>query len=115
MTLLESVKKMPEIDVIRSDKTTLVRMSKQGLLSLPEEEQNKIIKSYFPELSAEEKMLLSLLDKRAISKNSGANLKKDKIYKSLLKAGIIKETKEGKVYLSDMGYKIAKGAKDIYC
>lgn len=112
VTLLESVKKMPEIEIIRGDGTTLVRTEKD-FSRLSPVERKKTIKSYFPELSAEEKVLLRLLDRKAASETSGVAVKKDKILGSLLKAGIIKET-NGKVYLSDIGYRMARGAKDIY-
>lgn len=113
VTLLESVKKMPEIEIIKGEGTTLVRTEKD-FSKLSPIERRSVIKSYFPELSAEEKVLIRLLERNATSETGSVSIKKDKILKSLLKAGIIKETKDGKVYLSDFGYKMAKGAKDIY-
>lgn len=113
VTLLESVKKMPEIEMIQGEGTTLVRTEKD-FSKLSPIERKKVIKSYFPELSVEEELLIRLLERNATSETTPMNIKKDKVLKSLLKAGIIKETKEGSVYLSDVGYKIAKGAKDIY-
>ncbi len=65
-------------------------------------------------MSVEEKLLIRLLEKNAISETTGVIIKRDKTLKPLLNAGIIKGAKEDKVYLSEMGYKIAKGAKDIY-
>jgi len=58
--------------------------------------------------------LIKLLERDSISESGAISIKKDKIIKSLSKAGIIKETKDGKIYLSDVGYKMAKGAKDVY-
>jgi len=113
VTLLESVKKMPEIEVIRGEGTTLVRTEKD-FSKLSPTERMSVIKSYFPELSAEEKLLIRLLGKSAISETTAVKLKGDRIIKSLLKVEVIRETEDGKVYLSDMGYKMAKGAKDIY-
>lgn len=113
VTLLESVKKMPEIEIIKGEGTTLVRIEKD-FSKLPATERKSVIRSYFPKVSAEEKLLLKLLNKDAVSEVAGVGMKKDKIIKSLLKAGIIKETGEGKLYLLDIGYKMAKGAKDIY-
>ena len=110
--LLESVKRMPEIEVIQGEGTTLVRTEKD-FSKLSSKERKEIIKSYFPETSAEEKVLLLLLSKNAISETTGVRLKKDKTIRLLLKAGIMKETKKSELYLSDMGYKIAKGAKDL--
>ena len=113
VTLLESVKKMPEIEIIKGEGTTLVRTEKD-FSKLSSVERKKAIKSYFPELSLEEKILLRLLEKNAVSETTGVDMKKDKTLKSLLKAGIVEGTKDGKLYLSDVGYKMAKGAKDIY-
>ncbi len=113
VTLLESVKKMPEIEIIRGEGTTLVRTEKD-FSKLSPIERRSVIKSYFPELSVEEGALIRLLEKGATSETGSVSIKKDKTLKSLLKAGIIKETKDDKAYLSDVGYKMAKGAKDIY-
>lgn len=113
VTLLESVKRMPEIEVIKGEGTTLVRTEKD-FSKLSQRERMEVIKSYFPELSAEEKILLKMLDKNAISEARSISMKIDTVHKPLLKAGIIKETKGGKLFLSDFGHKIAKGAKDIY-
>ena len=113
VTLLDSVKKMPEIEIIKGEGTTLVRTEKD-FSNLSQRERREVIKSYFPELSAEEKLLIRLLEKNAVSEATGVIIKRDKTLKPLLNAGIIKGVKEGKVYLSEMGYKMAKGAKDIY-
>ena len=113
VTLLEAVKKMPEIEIIRGEGTTLVRTEKD-FSKLSSTERTAMIKSYFPELSVEEKVLIKLLERDSISESGAISIKKDKIIKSLSKAGIIKETKDGKIYLSDVGYKMAKGAKDVY-
>lgn len=113
VTLLESVKKLPEIEIIKGEGTTLVRTEKD-FSKLSSTERRSIIKSYFPEVSEEEKILLKLLAKNTVSEVTGMRMKKEKLHKMLLKAGIIREAKDGKVYLSDIGYKMAKGAKDIY-
>ena len=113
VVLLESVKRMPEVEIIRGEGTTLVRTEKD-FSKLSTGERRSVIRSYFPNLVVEEKLLLKLLDKNAVSEATGVSMKKDKIHKSLLKAGIIKATEEGKLYLSDMGYKMARGVRDIY-
>ncbi len=113
VTLMDSVKKMPQIELIKGEGTTLVRTEKD-FSKLSRMERREMIKSYFPEQSAEEKVLIRLLDKNSISETAGTAVKKDKILNSLLKSGIVKETKSGRIYLSEMGCKIAKGAKDIY-
>ncbi|MBI2547155.1 MAG: HTH domain-containing protein [Candidatus Aenigmarchaeota archaeon] len=113
VTLLESVKKMPEIEIIKGEGITLVRTEKD-FSKLSSTERKAVIKSYFPELSIEEKVLVRLLERDSTSESGAISIKKDKTIKSLLKAEIIKETKDDKVYLSGIGYKIAKGAKDIY-
>ena len=113
VTLLESVKKMPEIEVIQGEGTTLVRTEKD-FSKLSPTERKHIIKSYFPELSVEEKVLLRLLEKKAVSESTGLEFKKDRVIRTLVKAGVMEETKDGKLYLSSIGYKMAKGAKDIY-
>ena len=104
---------MPEIEIIKGEGTTLVRTEKD-FSKLSPTERKSVIKSYFPELSIEEKVLIRLLERNATPETGSVSIKKDKTFKSLLKSGIIKETGDGRTYLSDFGYRMAKGAKDVY-
>jgi hypothetical protein len=73
----------------------------------------KMIKSYFPKLDSEGKFLIELMEKNAIKRKDAVKLRKTPFIGKMLKLGRIEE-ENGKFYLSDIGYKIAKGAKRIY-
>lgn len=113
VNLLDAVKKMPEIEVIRGEKTTLVRLARK-LSLLPEEEQNKIIKFYMPKLEEDTKLLIELMEKGIISEQTATRMRKTKLTAKLLKQEQLKETKDGRIYLTEFGQKIAQGAKSIY-
>jgi len=114
INLLDAVQKMPEIEVIRGDKTTLVRVGTKKLSLLPEEEQIKIIKSYSPKLEEDTKLLITLMEKGITSTKDAMKMRKTKLIEKLLKQGQLKKTKDDRIYLTDFGYKIARGAKSIY-
>lgn len=114
VNLLDSVQKMPTIEVIRGDKTTLVRLRTRKLSLLSEEEQNKIIKSYLPKLEEDTKILITLMDKRIVSQKSAVKLKRTRMIKKLIKQGQLKETGDGRIFLTELGRRIASGAKKIY-
>jgi len=111
--LLESIKKMPLIEVIGGEGTTLVRLER-NLAKMKEEEIKKIIKQHFPGMDEEEKMLIKLLDKNAVNKEKAIRLRITKFVENLIKLSRIKKTKDGKIYLTDLGFGIASGAKKLY-
>jgi DNA-binding transcriptional regulator YhcF (GntR family) len=113
VTLLESIKKMPLIEVIGGEGTTLVRLERD-ISKLKEEEIKQIIKKHFPEMDEEEKLLIKLMGKNAISKGKAVKIRITKFIENLIKLNRIEKTKDGKIYLTDLGYGIACGAKKIY-
>ena len=113
VTLLESVKKMPVIEVIGGEGTTLVRLER-NLAKMEGAEIKRIIKQHFPEMDEEEKTLLRLLEKNVTNRERAIKIRITKFVENLIKLDRIKKTKEGKVYLTDLGFGIASGAKKIY-
>lgn len=113
VTLLESVKKMPTVEVIGTEGVTLVRLERD-LAKLKKEEIKQIIRQHFPEMDEEEKLLIKLLEKNAVSKRKGIKIRITKFVENLIKLERLKKTKDGRVYLTDVGYGIACGAKKIY-
>ena len=113
VTLLESIKKMPLIEVIGGEGTTLVRLERD-LSKLREEEIKQIIKKHFPDMDEEEKLLMKLMEKNAVSKEKAVKIRITKFMENLIKLNRLKKTKDGKIYLTDLGYGIACGAKKIY-
>lgn len=113
VTLLESIKKMPIIEVIGGEGTTLVRLERD-LSKLREEEIKQIIKKHFPDMDEEEKLLMKLMEKNAVSKEKAVKIRITKFMENLIKSNRLKKTKDGKIYLTDLGYGIACGAKKIY-
>ncbi|ODS37653.1 hypothetical protein BEH94_04840 [Candidatus Altiarchaeales archaeon WOR_SM1_SCG] len=95
-----------------SEKTTLVR--KRGLLSLPEEEQLKIIKKEFPTADEGDKLFINLLNSGAVSKDSAVEIPRTPLVKKLLNAEHIAETSMGNFYLTETGKIIAGGVMKVY-
>ena len=93
-------------------KTTLVR--NRGLLSLPEEEQLKIIRKEFPALDEGEKIFINLLKSNATLKDSRVEITKTPFVEKLLNAEHIAETSMGNFYLTETGKIIARGAIKMY-
>ncbi len=115
VNLLDSVRRMPAISVIRGEGAVLVTLeTERDLTKLPENEQIKIIKSFFPRLDREGKFLIDMMERDAIKETVAIKLKKTPFVRKMVKIGRISETEDGKFYLTELGYKIAKGAKKIY-
>ena len=95
-----------------SEKTTLVR--KRGLLSLPEEEQLKIIKKEFPTADEGDKLFINLLNSGAVSEDSAVEITKTPPVEKLLNAEHIAETTDGSFYLTETGKIIAGGVMKVY-
>jgi DNA-binding transcriptional regulator YhcF (GntR family) len=113
VALLESVKKMPSIETIGGEGITLVRLERD-LAKLKEEEIKQIIKQHFPEMDKEERLLIRLLEKNAISRERAVKMRITEFIENLIKLGRLKKTRNGKIYLTNIGYGIACGAKKIY-
>lgn len=113
VTLLESVKKMPSIETISGEGVTLVRLERD-LAKLKEEEIKQIIKQHFPEMDKEERLLIRLLEKNATSREKAVKTRVTEFIENLIKLGRVRKTKSGKIYLTNIGYGIACGAKKIY-
>lgn len=103
---------MPKIEVIETKAATLVQLKE--LSSLPEEEQVKVIKSHFPCITPEIEFLVGLLKEKAVSPESAIQVKGSPLIKKLLEQQHVIKTREGKIYLSETGKIIAKGATEVY-
>jgi predicted transcriptional regulator len=110
--LIKRAQSLPEIEVIKSGRTTIVRS--KGLLSLPEEEQLKIIRNDFPSPDNQDKLFINLLKSNAVSKYSAIKIPKTPLIEKLIHQGHVAETKDGRVYLTKTGKIIAGGAVKIY-
>ena len=100
---------------VESDWRRLVEVkSKTGLLELPENVQNLIIRTiYYPNPSEEEIVLIHLLLKDAFSMEKALALNKTHAVHKLVEQGQILEEND-KMYLSDEGKIVAQGALKIY-
>jgi hypothetical protein len=104
------------IDISNLDNVKIVRMKERvGLTSFPESMQKTIIKTlYYPTSSREEEILVHLLIRRAISKNSAIGIHEDAILKELLNMKYVTKTKSSSYYLTSDGIMLAKGALKLY-
>jgi len=78
------------------------------------EEIKQIIKKHFPEMDGEEKLLIKLMEKDAISKEKAVKIRITKFIGNLIKLNRLKKTKDEKICLTGLGYGIACGAKKIH-
>ena len=78
------------------------------------EEIKQIIKKHFPEMDEEEKLLIRLMEKNATSKEKAVKIRITKFIENLIKLNRLRKTKDERIYLKDLGYGIACGAKKIY-
>lgn len=86
-----------------------------GLLSVPEQIQNLIIRTaFFPTPSREEEILVYAFLKKAISADTAIRKDRSPLIRKLLKQGQLGETEDGRIYLSEEGLFIAKGALSLY-
>jgi len=103
---------MPKIEVIETKAAKLVKLKE--LSSLPEEEQVKVIKSHFPFITPDIEFLVGLLKEKALSPESAIQVKESPLIKKLLEQQHVIKTREGRIYLSETGRVIAKGAIEVY-
>ncbi len=97
-----------------SDNHTVVQArEKSGLASLPEHIQNMVIKSIYPEITEEEKVLTHLLKRGAVSEKTAVWMAKSEALNRLIEAEHVIKTGE-KFYLTKDAQVIAKGALSLY-
>ena len=103
------------------DNKRFIRIERRtGLLSYPEELQKLIITGkYYPTYSEEEYLLVFLYLRHATTSNKSILLPNrgkhnEEMITKLVKQGQMKENKEGRLYLTDEGVIVAKGALKIY-
>lgn len=104
-----------QLGSVESDWKKLVEVKERtGLLGLPETVQRLIIRTiHYPNPSETEIVLIHLLLNEAFSPEKALSLNKSRAVQKLIKQGQLEET-EQKVYLSDEGRIVARGALDIY-
>jgi hypothetical protein len=105
-----------KLDVTKLGQTVMIQLSeKGGLLNLPEELQNLIIRTaYYPTPSREEEILVYLHREQAFSAENAQVLERTPLVQKLVKQGQLLETAKHAQYLSDEGKTIAKGALKLY-
>jgi hypothetical protein len=105
-----------KLDVTRLGQTVMIQLSeKGGLLNLPEELQNLIIRTaYYPTPSREEEILVYLYREQAFFPEKACKLERSPLVQKLIEQGQLIETAKHKLYLSDEGKIIAKGALKLY-
>jgi predicted transcriptional regulator len=119
--LAETQKRLQDktLDVTKLGQTTMIQLTERGgLLNLPEELQNLIIRTaYYPAPSRDEEILVFLYREKAFSPESAFILDSSALVKKLVEQGqLIGTTKEGKraYYLSDEGKIVSRGTLKLY-
>ncbi|NWG09172.1 MAG: hypothetical protein HXX80_02480 [Nitrososphaerales archaeon] len=104
-----------KLSIGKLNRIKMLRMEeKSGLLSLPDNLQKLIIRSaYFPTPSREEEIIVHLYLRGALSRGRAISLEKSELVKKLVKQGQLAED-QGKIYLTEEGVTVAKGALDLY-
>jgi DNA-binding transcriptional ArsR family regulator len=119
LKLLEEVQETlaeKRLNIVKLQGTKMVQFRKNlGLSNLPENIQKLIIRTaYFPVPSREEELLVYVSQKGAFSAARAVPVERSSLVEKLLKQGQLLESGEGKVYLSEEGRIVAKGALKIY-
>lgn len=118
LSLLEEVQKAfleKKLDITTLERTKIVRFRNTGLLGLPENIQKLIIRTaYFPVPSREEEILVFMHLRNSTSPESAVRIDRSQLLAKLLKQGQVLESTDGRVYLSDEGQTVAKGALKLY-
>ncbi len=110
--LIHRAQTMPELEVIKSGRSTIVRT--KGFLSIPQRERLNILRKDFPEPEKQDRLFINLLKSNAVSKVLAIKIPKTSMIEKLIKQEHIAETKDGGVYLTKTGKIIAGGAMKIY-
>jgi len=113
--LIKLVEKEPTLDIIDTTHSTILRVKPEegGLLSLPEEDLIELGREYFPEPDKETEFLMDLYRKGATLPTNAFRMRKTELVRGLLKAGHIAKKGE-RIYLTEIGRNIAKGAIKMY-
>jgi len=95
--------------------STILRLKPEdgGLLSLPEEGLIELGREYFPEPDKETEFLMELYRKGATLPTNALKVRKTELIEELLKAEHIAKKGE-RIYLTEIGRNIAKGAMKMY-
>jgi len=102
------------IYLTKTSGTSIVQLEPLGLSNLPNELQKHIIRMmYYPAPDEDQKLLVSLLQKKAMKKEKAIVLESSEELTKLVKQGQILESPKG-YYLSDEGIIVAKGALKLY-
>lgn len=105
-----------KLDVTKLGQAVMIQLSeKGGLLNLPEELQNLIIRTaYYPTPSREEEILVYLYREQAFFPENAQKLERSPLVQKLVKQGQLIETAKYAYYLSDEGKIVARGALKLY-
>lgn len=104
-----------KLDVMKVDRTKIVRLRNTGLLGLPGNIQNLIIRTaYFPTPSREEEILVFMLLRDSVSPESAIRVERSELLEKLLRQEQVLESTDGRVFLSDEGQTVAEGSLKLY-
>jgi DNA-binding transcriptional regulator YhcF (GntR family) len=104
-----------KVGSVESNWRKLVEVKERtGLLGLPENVQNLIIRTmHYPTPSEQEIILIHLLLSNAFTSEKALHLNRNQTVQQLVKQGQILET-DGKLFLSDEGKIVAEGALQVF-
>ncbi|WGM90354.1 MAG: hypothetical protein IAX21_01470 [Candidatus Bathyarchaeota archaeon] len=119
--LMETQENLKEknLEITKIGQTTVITLNERGgLLNLPEELQNLILKTaYYPTPSREEEILVYLYLQGSLSAEKAVELNKSLLVEKLVKQGQLVETKKDDkltYYLSEEGQIISRGSLKLY-
>lgn len=84
------------------------------ITSLPENMQKMVIKAIYPSVTDEEKVLVALLKRGAVSEKTATVLPEEPALARLVDAEHVGKTAASRYYLTRDGALIAKGALSLY-
>jgi len=115
LTLAQSTFERAKLMVKETRQAKLVTLEpKSGILGLPEQIQRLIIRTvFFPEPDEQQRTLVHLYIRGAVSKQTAVSLDKSSTIEKLLKQGQVVEENQ-RFHLSDEGIIVAKGSLDLY-
>lgn len=111
--------KHKNLEITKIGQTTVITLNERGgLLNLPEELQNLILKTaYYPTPSREEEILVYLYRQASFSTENAVELNKSSLVGKLVNQGQLIETKKDDkltYYLSEEGQIISRGSLKLY-
>ena len=114
LKLIYFIQEQPKLIKIKKTKGVLYSMDKD-LTSYPMREQKKILKEEFGvKLEESDKLYIGLLEKKATTEKKALKIWENQTVKEGLKFRQLAKTKDGRVYLTELGQTIAKGAKTLF-